>query len=248
MVIGGRFSRPGGVAGAGAAYVFERTGGSWSHAATLTSPEPQVDEHFGAAVAVSGDLIVVGADDYDELGKSNGGAAYAFVREAGAWSYEGRVVPPDNLDGDNFGVAVELDGGVLAVAAYVADDRGDGSGKVYLYDRVGGAWQEREQFAGDDTDEGDLFGWSMGMGGGRIAVASPFENTRGLQAGAAYVFTGAGSACEADFNGDGAVDTRDVVAFLNAWAAGEDSADFNGDGMVDTRDVIGFLNGWAAGC
>jgi 6-phosphogluconolactonase (cycloisomerase 2 family) len=54
--------------------------------------------------------------------------------------------------------------------------------------------------------------------------------------------------CPADFNGDGVVDTQDVLAFLNAWAAGDDSADFNGDGAVDTLDVLAFLNAWNAGC
>ena len=62
--------------------------------------------------------------------------------------------------------------------------------------------------------------------------------------------------CPADFNGDGLADTRDFIAFLNAWAdqrdddcsAGGCSADFNADGVVDTRDFVEFLNRWAAGC
>ena len=55
-------------------------------------------------------------------------------------------------------------------------------------------------------------------------------------------------ACVADFNGDGSVDTLDVLAFLNAWGAGDASADINGDGAVDTLDVLAFLNAWGAGC
>jgi len=54
--------------------------------------------------------------------------------------------------------------------------------------------------------------------------------------------------CRADFNGDGEVNTLDVLAFLNAWAAGDPSADFNGDGVINTLDVLAFLNAWAAGC
>ncbi|MBK7406196.1 MAG: hypothetical protein IPJ41_16725 [Phycisphaerales bacterium] len=54
--------------------------------------------------------------------------------------------------------------------------------------------------------------------------------------------------CFADFNGDGLVDTRDVIAFLNAWSANDASSDCDGNGLVDTRDVICFLNGWTAGC
>ncbi len=54
--------------------------------------------------------------------------------------------------------------------------------------------------------------------------------------------------CVAAFNGDGTVNTLDMLAFLNAWAAGDSSADINGDGEVNTLDVLAFLNLWSAGC
>jgi hypothetical protein len=54
--------------------------------------------------------------------------------------------------------------------------------------------------------------------------------------------------CAADFNGDGVVNTLDVLAFLNAWASGGSGADFDGNGVIDTRDVLAFLNAWSAGC
>lgn len=54
--------------------------------------------------------------------------------------------------------------------------------------------------------------------------------------------------CVADFNADGAVNTLDVLDFLNAWTAGDGSADVNGDGNVDTLDVLEFLNLWNTGC
>ncbi len=62
-----------------------------------------------------------------------------------------------------------------------------------------------------------------------------------------FTFT-VGGQCPADFNGDGVVDTRDVLAFLNAWSSGDPSGDFNGDGVIDTRDVLAFLNTWTQGC
>ncbi|MFG0260079.1 MAG: choice-of-anchor tandem repeat NxxGxxAF-containing protein [Phycisphaerales bacterium JB041] len=54
--------------------------------------------------------------------------------------------------------------------------------------------------------------------------------------------------CRADVNLDGAVDTRDVVAFLNLWSARGWGADFTDDGVFDTRDVVAFLNSWTEGC
>jgi hypothetical protein len=60
--------------------------------------------------------------------------------------------------------------------------------------------------------------------------------------------TPAPAPCAADFNGDGSVNTLDVLAFLNAWSAGDPSGDFNGDGTINTLDVLAFLNAWSAGC
>lgn len=54
--------------------------------------------------------------------------------------------------------------------------------------------------------------------------------------------------CPADFNLDGAVNTLDVLSFLNAWSAGDAGADFNRDGSVNTLDVLAFLNAWGLGC
>lgn len=56
------------------------------------------------------------------------------------------------------------------------------------------------------------------------------------------------SGCYADFNGDGVVDTRDVLAFLNAWTQQDASSDCDDNGVIDTRDVLCFLNAWTAGC
>jgi len=54
--------------------------------------------------------------------------------------------------------------------------------------------------------------------------------------------------CFADFNNDGVVDTRDVLAFLNAWSSGNLTADMDYNVKIDTRDVLAFLNIWTAGC
>jgi subtilisin family serine protease len=54
--------------------------------------------------------------------------------------------------------------------------------------------------------------------------------------------------CAADINGDGVVNTQDVLAFLNLWSADDPQADFNGDGTINTQDVLAFLNAWVAGC
>src|SRR5690606_22516297 len=60
-VVVGAASADGVVEDAGAAYVFVRTDGVWSQQQKLAAPDGLAGDGFGAAVAISGDAIVVGA-------------------------------------------------------------------------------------------------------------------------------------------------------------------------------------------
>jgi hapalindole H/12-epi-hapalindole U/12-epi-fischerindole U synthase len=57
-----------------------------------------------------------------------------------------------------------------------------------------------------------------------------------------------GSACDADFDGSGFVDTDDFDAFVGAFEAGDESADFDGSGFVDTDDFDAFVRAFEKGC
>ncbi len=54
--------------------------------------------------------------------------------------------------------------------------------------------------------------------------------------------------CVADFDGDGDIDADDFFAYLDAFAAGDDSADLEGDGDLDADDFFLYLDAFAAGC
>ncbi|MEM8836278.1 MAG: peroxidase family protein [Planctomycetota bacterium] len=45
----------------------------------------------------------------------------------------------------------------------------------------------------------------------------------------------------ADFDGDGGVDSGDVLAYVNAYLAGDAGADLNGDRAFDVQDIIEFI-------
>lgn len=54
--------------------------------------------------------------------------------------------------------------------------------------------------------------------------------------------------CRADFNGDGAADLFDFLAFFNAFDAGDPLADFDFDGELTVFDFLAFQNRFTAGC
>ena len=111
--------------GGGSAYVFDRDAlaGTWAQDARLTAPAPMAGDVFGAAVALSGDRVLVGA--YGDGRES--GVAYVFARTGGTWVQEAEVSAGIAVPGERFGAAAALDGdGVLIGAPYT-----DGGGAAY---------------------------------------------------------------------------------------------------------------------
>ena len=131
---------------AGAAYVFVRDGtGVWTQQAYLKASNADAFDEFGAAVAVSGDTVVVGAtsessnatgvngdDSNNELGDS--GAAYVFVRTGTSWAQQAYLKASNSdavsngkgLEGDQFGFSVAISGGIVAVGAIGEDSAATG--------------------------------------------------------------------------------------------------------------------------
>src|SRR5262249_11223350 len=63
----------------GAAYVFVRSGTTWSEQQKLTASDGKSGDSFGGSVAIDGNTVVVGAAGADVTPNFNQGAAYVFV-------------------------------------------------------------------------------------------------------------------------------------------------------------------------
>lgn len=126
----------------GAAFVFERVGGTWTQTAELVPPEPYDDAQFGTAVAVAGDLLVVGAA---RDGPNATGGAYVYERDGGGgWTLAARMAPQHPRDQVLFGLGVATDGTRVAVGAPGNGTGGSFAGAVFVY-----------------ADEGGQAGWSL---------------------------------------------------------------------------------------
>jgi hypothetical protein len=99
-----------------------------------------------------------------------------------------------------------------------------------------------------DTRRDFITGLSGAEGGTRDPVTGDFLFSTFGGGNRVIVVRGFDPECDANYNADCAVNTQDVLAFLNDWAAGDMKADFNQDGSVNTLDVLAFLNAWVAGC
>lgn len=195
--------------GSGAAYVFVRVGGIWSHQAYLKASNTGTGDRFGESVAVSGDTIVVGApwEDSNATGINGAdnntfneaGAAYVFIRVGGVWSQQAYLKASNTGADDEFGAAVAVDGNRAVVGAPQEDATAMDSGRIYIYERAGGIWSFDTALKASNPGAGDEFGTSVSISGETIVAGAPNEDSssggvNGAQndgagnSGAAYVF------------------------------------------------------------
>jgi FG-GAP repeat len=148
----------------GVAYVFVRDPetGTWSHQATLEAPEPASDL-FGYAVAVSGDIAVVGAIEVVSLADGPG-RAYVYARHETEWTLEavleGRKV---GTFYSGFGHAVAVSGETVVVGNYIDAAAPNSSGSVSIYVRRRSEWQLQDRVEVPDLGESPFQVFSLGF-------------------------------------------------------------------------------------
>jgi len=177
--------------GGGAAYVFTRSGTTWSQQAKIVSSDLQDYDAFGSDVDISdnGDTVIVGAADEDSGGPSVG-AAYIFTRSGTTWSQQQKIQASDKQNYDSFGIAVALDitGDLAIIGAFREDTDYTNAGAAYVFTRDGTTWSEESKIVPTDSARAvsDEFGSAVAISSDGIAIICG----KGVEGeGAAYIFT-----------------------------------------------------------
>ncbi|MCG3131766.1 MAG: hypothetical protein FLDDKLPJ_02571 [Phycisphaerae bacterium] len=123
----------------GAAFVYRFDGATWNLQAKLVAPDADPVDLFGYAVAVHGDVIVVGARGDDENG-TDAGAAYVFRRDGSTWAFEQKLIGAEGGEPmfSAFGFCVDVHDQRIIVGAPWDDrsDSDDGAAYVYRFDNT----------------------------------------------------------------------------------------------------------------
>ena len=188
VVVGASGDDDGGI-NSGSAYVFTRSGTSWSQQDKLTAYDAEASDSFGKSVAISGDSVVVGAALNDDAG-FNSGSAYVFTRSGTLWSEQDKLTSNDIAENDRFGISVAISGDSVVVGASRDDDRGDDSGSAYVFTRIGTSWLQQDKLIANDGVSDDNFGISVDISGASIVVGANENNS---DSGGAYVFIRSGT-------------------------------------------------------
>jgi hypothetical protein len=191
----------------GQVYVFTRTGTTWSRTATFQASDGVSGDQFGAALALSGTTLVVGAPGGDWTNNK----AYVFGEQDGHWAQRAELTASNGLEYDNFGRAVALSGKTIVVGA---PGRLGQVGAAYVYTGSGGTWAQQAELTASDGLSGDQFGAAVAVSGTTALIGAPHRNTFN---GSVYVFTQANGtwAQRAELRGP---DTNPFVYFGSAVA------------------------------
>jgi FG-GAP repeat len=167
---------------AGTAYVFTRSGTTWTQQQQINAAIPAGGDMFGSSVSLSGDATtaLIGTDGAG----TNKGTAYVFTHGA-TWTQQAQISAADGATGDQFGASVSLDGnGNTAVVG--APQRSSLSGAAYIFSRSGTTWTQAQELTAGDAAADHLFGKSVATStdGNTILIGEDSKST----AGAAYFF------------------------------------------------------------
>jgi len=183
--------------GPGSAYVFERNAGgpdNWGQIKKLTASDAAAGDEFGGAVAIRGNMILVGAAADDD-GGTDSGSAYVFERNAGGpdnWGQVKKLTAADAAGNDRFGSAVALGAGTAVVGAPLDDgtvffDAGSG----YVFERnAGGAdnWGQVKKLTAADAATADELGSSVSIRGDTLVLGADADDDLGSNSGSVYLF------------------------------------------------------------
>ncbi|UKN03575.1 T9SS type A sorting domain-containing protein [Paracrocinitomix mangrovi] len=192
----------------GAAYIFERTGSSWTQVQKIQNFDREPWDRFGYAVTIDSNMIAVCAysEDEDTDGVSNPltnpGSVYLWERDGGgSWNAIQKIVPNDRSSGDHFGYSLDIDDTLMIIGCHSDDhdefgaDVKDDAGSAYVFEKNGGVWSQLQKLDASDRVTGDDLGISVGISGYSILVGAQYQDFNTVaadsleDAGAAYFYS-----------------------------------------------------------
>ncbi len=137
-------------------------------------------DYFGNSIASNADVVAVGG-----YGNSvNKGAVYLYDPQTG--EEIAKITAKGGKEQDFFGFSVAIDDGILAVSAIGDSGNGKRSGAAYLIDIESG--EELFKLKPQDGSEGDVFGQSIAIANGIVAIGAFEDGDNGPLSGSAYLF------------------------------------------------------------
>lgn len=197
LMVGASGTAVGGLTGAGAVYVYARSGDTWTAIAEpLVAPDPAPGSAFGVALALSNDTLLVGAARAYDGTDPAAGAVYVFMRAGDNWTQQGPALTVPEIPGERvvgrLGAAIALSGDTALVGAPYTTLTATQQGAAFLFTRSDGVWTLEATLSSPASKGHDHFGESVALLGDTALVGAPGYDVYGSafapDEGALFVF------------------------------------------------------------
>ena len=174
----------------GKVHVFHRSSASWSLQQTLQPDDLSSTDDFGYSLALSDDVLLVGAPRADTGIETDSGAVYVFVNAGGTWIQQQKLFAPLVARDAHFGLSVALTGNTAVIGAGDEDASSSVRGAAYLYARNGGTWSWQATLAPQQGSTPGSFGHAVAISGDEsvVLVGAPVTSAPAPATGAVYRF------------------------------------------------------------
>lgn len=166
----------------------------WLEEAKITPEDGIANDYFGCAVSINNNLVVIGADNDNNINGKEAGSAYIFRynrNEYEPWLFEAKLLASNGHKGDNFGHAVSVYGKNVVVGAINGDDEGINTGTAYIFRNNPFSynhWTEVAKLQSTNNKGDDKFGNSVAVSNDKVVIGAPYNDDNNENSGMAYVF------------------------------------------------------------
>ncbi|MCC6574720.1 MAG: hypothetical protein IT462_13140 [Planctomycetes bacterium] len=162
----------------GSAFVYTRTGTTWTQTQVLLPPGGQ-NEEFGTSMAATADTLVIGSPKYDNGGASEAGRVFVYIKIGATWAEQQQLFQSDPVTGHGLGLSVAVNADT--VIAGTPFTFGATPGAAYAFTRSGVIWTQQQKLLPSDGSNSDKFGCGVAVSGDFAIVGARGKN-------AAYAF------------------------------------------------------------
>lgn len=156
----------------GLAFVYERSGSTWTQRKKIQLTSGQYEDDFGRSVAISpnGNYVIVGCPYRDTVKGTNAGAAYIFFFNGDDWVLQKELLPNSGSANDLFGYSVAIHNSAAIVGTPYHNTN---KGIVCYFVRRGSDWVLVEEKAAPAAVAGDNYGAALAMDSHTALIGAP---------------------------------------------------------------------------
>jgi len=226
----------------GTAWIFTRSGSTWTEQQKLLPDDTPTSASFGIQVAMNynGDTIAI-TSSQDNITQTESGAVYIYTKSGGTWSQQAKIKADTPINGEslgNGGLSLSDDGNTLIVGCPNVDDQASNQGAIYIFTRSGSTWSQEQRIYDSNGAASQFFGRGVSISGdGTIAAigARGDDNNQG----AVFVYTASSSPAGYDI-ANASHDTALTITGHGQSVSDHACLDFSSDG---TKMYVGGFSG-----